>query len=69
MLQAGDSVDQAALRVAGRRASGPGDGWGDGEALVVPQEVAGLDGPLGGSFDGPSTAHTAGDTHVMAHIH
>lgn len=66
VLQAGDSVDQAALWVAGRRAGGPGDGRGHGEALVVPHEVAGLDGPLGGSFDGSSAANTAGDQHVVA---
>lgn len=64
--QAGDSVDQAALRVAGRRAGGPGDGRGHSEAVVVPQEVAGLDRSLGGAFDGSSTAHTAGDPHVLA---
>lgn len=67
MLQAGDSVEQAALCVAGRRAGGPGDGRREVEALVVPDDVAGLDGPLGGAFDGSSTARTAGNPHTFAH--
>lgn len=65
MLQAGDSVDQATLCVAGRRAGGPGDGWREVEALVVPDDLTGLDGPLGGAFDGSSTACTAGNPQIL----